>query len=59
MNAKVHITVPVQTRLQQFLAQYNRRIVRPVIDQTAPRSTYQPEYIAHRNVTMRRTGGAK
>ena len=58
MNAKVHITATLQTRLQQFLAQYNRRIVRPVIDQTAPRSTYQPEYVAHRNVTMR-TGGAK
>ena len=58
MNAKVHITATLQTRLQQFLAQYNRHIVRPVIDQTAPRSAYQPEYVTHRNVTMR-TGGAK
>lgn len=59
MNAKVHTTVPAQTRLQQFLTQYHQRTPRLVVDQTAPRSTYRPEYVAHRNVTMRHTGGAK
>lgn len=56
MNAQVRIKAV--SRLQHFLTQHQQRTQRPVIDQTAPRSTYQPEYVTHRNVTMR-TGGAK
>ena len=67
MNAKVHLRVApaiqvlprFKVSIQQFLRQYHERTPRLVIDQTAPRSTYQPEYVAHRNVTMRHTGGAK
>lgn len=47
--------------VQQFLRQYYERTPRLVIDQTAPRSTYKPDYVPHRDITLRaaRKAGVK
>ena len=61
MNATVNLTALQQTRLQQFLSDYRQRTPRLVIDQTAPRSNYTPDYVPHRDITLRATrkAGAK
>jgi hypothetical protein len=59
MNAKARFVVTAHLRLQHFLAQYYTRTPRLVFDQTTPRNTYKPHYVAHRDVTPRRKGGAK
>jgi hypothetical protein len=59
MNAKVHHSAAPVISLQQYLSAQRTRTPRLVIDQTAPRSTYQPAYVAHRDVTTRRKAGAK
>ena len=59
MNAKARFVVTAHLRLQHFLAQYYARTPRLVIDQTTPRNTYKPHYVAHRDVTFGRKAGAK
>ena len=69
MNAKVHLRVApaiqvmprFKISVQQFLRQYHQRTPRLVIDQTAPRNTYKPDYVPHRDITMRaaRKAGVK
>jgi hypothetical protein len=57
MNA--HVKIKAKSRLQNFIAQYNALTPRLVIDRTLPPSTYQPAYVAHRDVTFGRKAGAK
>ena len=59
MNAKARFVVTAHLRLQHFLAQYYTRTPRLVSDQTTPRNTYKPHYVAHRDVTFGRKAGAK
>jgi len=59
MNAKVHRPVAPAISLQQYLSTQRTRTPRLLIDHTAAPSTYQPAYVAHRDVTPRRKAGAK
>ena len=69
MNAKVHLRVAPAIQvlprhkitIQEFLRQYHQRTPRLVIDQSAPRSTYKPDYVPHRDITLRaaRKAGVK
>lgn len=59
MNAKVHHSAAPVISLQQYLSTQSTRTPRLVIDHTAAPSTYQPAYVAHRDVTFGRKAGAK
>lgn len=56
MNAPITGVFSARTRLQHYIKQQLANTPRHVVDQTHPKNSWQPTYVAHRDVTPRQAG---